>query len=277
MKHFSTYTARIEQQLIGANELEIRTTVDSAYERIVQTMFDSLKQIAKLDGEGEDKGQLNYHVILIGECVTKIRTAIIDCFVENMHYFFAEISQLDVPSLTASSRRAEAIYDESLAAYITIVFRRPFGKVIVSIFVTARAGCLEKIHSVQDFFEALDRAVKDSNPAEVTNSSNYNKAALRRIIKDYNSKDIRKHVDNLSKRVEKHFTEASEKTTIEEVSGIAAGTALVGVWKACEKELVRLTELFSYRVSQWYGDSGVSLEYTTSDIETAFRRQRVGP
>jgi hypothetical protein len=67
VKYFSTYAARIEQQLIGANELEIRTTVDSAYEKIVQTMFDSLKQIAKLDGEGEDKGQLNYHVILIGE------------------------------------------------------------------------------------------------------------------------------------------------------------------------------------------------------------------
>lgn len=132
-------------------------------------------------------------------------------------------------------------------------------------------------HSVQDFFESLDRTVKDSNPAEITNSSNYNKAALRKIIKDYNSKDIRKHVDTLSKRVEKHFTESSEKTTVEEVSGIAAGTVLVGVWKACEKELVRLTELFSSRISQWYGDSGISLECTTSDIENAFRKQRLGP
>ena len=69
VKYFSTYASRIEQQLIGANGLEIRTSVDSAYEKIVQTMFDSLKQIAKLDGEGEDKGQLNYHVILIGEFV----------------------------------------------------------------------------------------------------------------------------------------------------------------------------------------------------------------
>ena len=132
-------------------------------------------------------------------------------------------------------------------------------------------------YSVQDFFESLDRAAKDSNPAEVTNSSNYNKAALRKIIKDYNSKDIRKHLDTLSKRVEKHFTESLEKTTVEEVSGIAAGTVLVGVWRACEKELVRLTELFSSRISQWYGDSGVSLECTTSDIESAFRKQRLGP
>ena len=119
--------------------------------------------------------------------------------------------------------------------------------------------------------------MKDSNSAEVTNSSNYNKAALRKIIKDYNSKDIRKHVDALSKRVEKHFTESSEKTTVEEVSGIAAGTVLVGVWKACEKELVRLTELFSSRISQWYGDSDISLECTTSDIESTFRKQRLGP
>lgn len=58
---------------------------------------------------------------------------IIDYFAENMHYFVAEISQLDVPSLTASSRRAEAIFDENLVAYIKIVFRRPFGKIIVSI------------------------------------------------------------------------------------------------------------------------------------------------
>lgn len=58
----------MESQLVGADTLEIRNSVDAAYDRIVQSMFDSLKQMAKLDGEGEDKGQLNYHVILIGEC-----------------------------------------------------------------------------------------------------------------------------------------------------------------------------------------------------------------
>lgn len=81
MIYFPTYAARIDLQPIGANELEIQTCVDSAYEKIVQTMSDSLKQIAKLDGEGEDKGQLNYHarVILIAEFITdnKEQTAIV--------------------------------------------------------------------------------------------------------------------------------------------------------------------------------------------------------
>lgn len=29
-------------------------------------MFDALKQMAKMSGDEEDKGQLNYHVIIIG-------------------------------------------------------------------------------------------------------------------------------------------------------------------------------------------------------------------
>lgn len=66
IKYFPVYINKVEAQLIDADNLEIRTSVDDAYEKIVQSMFDSLKQMAKMDGEGEDKGHLNYHVILIG-------------------------------------------------------------------------------------------------------------------------------------------------------------------------------------------------------------------
>ena len=68
MKQFPTYVGLVENQLVDADGLEIRAHVDAAYEKIVQSIFDSLKQMAKMDGEGEDKGQLNYHVILIGVC-----------------------------------------------------------------------------------------------------------------------------------------------------------------------------------------------------------------
>lgn len=68
IRNFSTYVNRVEVQLVGADDMEVRGNVDAAYERIVQAMFDCLKQMAKMEGEqGEDKGQLNYHVILIGE------------------------------------------------------------------------------------------------------------------------------------------------------------------------------------------------------------------
>ncbi|KAJ7293415.1 exocyst complex component Sec3-domain-containing protein [Mycena rebaudengoi] len=241
VKHFPVYISLVESQLIGADALEIRATVDAAYERIVQSMFESLKQMAKMDGEGEDKGQLNFHVILI----------------ENMHHFVAETSQIEIGSVTVFLRRAEAIYDENLSAYVKLVLRRPFSKLI-------------------DYFEGVERLLKTTAPSEVVNNASYNKSALKKVVKEYNAKDIRKHVDALFKRVEKHFTEASEKTTTEENGGIAPGTVMVGVWKACEEELLRITELVTKRISQCYAESGVTLDYSAADVEGAFRRQRVG-
>lgn len=68
IKYFPVYVGRVEQQLVGADVLEIRGHVDSAYEKIVHSMFECLKHMATLDGDGEDKGQLNYHVLIVGEC-----------------------------------------------------------------------------------------------------------------------------------------------------------------------------------------------------------------
>ncbi|PBL01169.1 exocyst complex component sec3 subunit [Armillaria gallica] len=238
---FPGYIGRVESQLLGTDGLEVRTIVDGAYERIVDTMFECLKQMAKMDGEGEDKGQLNYHVILI----------------ENMHHFVAEISQMEIGSVAGFLRKAEAIYDENLGAYVKIILRRPFAKII-------------------DYFEGIERLLKTTAPSEIATNSSYNRSALKKVVKEYSGKDIRKYIDALFKRVEKHFTEASEKTTTEESGGIAPGTVMVGVWKACEEELLRITELFSKRISQCYPDSGVSLDYSSVDVEAAFKRHRVG-
>ncbi|KAI8990472.1 exocyst complex component Sec3-domain-containing protein [Trametes punicea] len=243
IKYFPTYISRVEIQLIGSDTLEIRQSVDAAYDKIVQAMFDALQQMAKMDGEGEDKGQLNYHVIII----------------ENMHYFVAEISQIEIGSVAAFLKRAEAIYDENLNAYVKIVLRRPFAKII-------------------EFFEGVERLLKTTAPSEIASNSSYSRSALKKVVKEYTAKDVRKHVDALFKRVEKHFTEASEKATTEEASastGIAPGTVMVGVWKACEEEVLRITELFNKRISQCYKDTGVTLEYSAADVEAAFKRHRV--
>lgn len=125
----------------------------------------------------------------------------------------------------------------------------------------------------QDFFEGLDRFAKDSNASEIGSNSNFTKAILRKILKDYNSKDIRKYVDVLSKRVEKHFTDGEK---VDESNSAISSKVLLEVWKACEEEFVRLTETWSSRISQWYNDSGIVLEFTRTEVEVAFRRQKFG-
>ncbi|KAG6885399.1 hypothetical protein C0993_002132 [Termitomyces sp. T159_Od127] len=239
VKQFPTYVGLMENQLAGADGLEIRVNVDTAYEKIVQSIFDSLKQMAKMDGEGEDKGQLNYHVILI----------------ENMHHFVAETSKLEAGSVDTFCRQAESIYDENLGAYVKIILRRPFSRII-------------------DYFEGVERLLKTTAPTEVASNNIYNRNALRKIVREYSSKDLRKHVDTLFIRVGKHFSEASGKATSEESSGIVPGTVLVGVWKACEEELLRITDLFNKRIAQCYSDTGINLEYTAADVESAFLRHR---
>ncbi|KAH7930560.1 hypothetical protein BV22DRAFT_1101736 [Leucogyrophana mollusca] len=241
VKYFPIYVSRMEQQLVGADGLEVRANVDLAYEKIVHSMFDCLKHMATFDGEGEDKGQLNYHVLLV----------------ENMHYFVAEMSQLEMGSVAGFLKQAETIYSENLSAYVKIVLRRPFAKII-------------------DYFDGLERLLKTTAPTEVSKNSSYNKSSLKKIVKEFDGRDVRKHIDVLFKRVEKHFTEAEEKTTKEESSGIAPGTVMVGVWKSCEEELQRMTDNYTRTIAQCYADSGVILEYTSGDVEAAFKRHRLG-
>lgn len=127
----------------------------------------------------------------------------------------------------------------------------------------------------QDYFDGVEQLLKTTAPSEVSRNGSYSRSALKKIVKEYDAKDVRKHVDALFKRVEKHFTEASEVTTGES-SGITPGTVLVGVWKACEDELLRITEIFSKRITLCYANAGVALEYCAADVESAFRRNRVG-
>ncbi|KAF9785840.1 exocyst complex component sec3 subunit [Thelephora terrestris] len=255
VKYFPVYVGRMEGLMIGTEGLEIRQNVDAAYDRMVQAMFESLKRMAKMDGEGEDKGQLNYHVILI----------------ENMHHFVTEIQSLDIGSVSSFLVQAESIYDESLTAYVKLVLRRPFLKIL-------------------DYFEGIERLLKTTAPTEVQNNSTYSKSALKKVVKEYNAKDVRKHIDALFKRVEKHFED--DGGTSSNLGGLQPGSALptsklgansglgpdavvAGVWKACEDEVLRITELFQKRIGQCYANSGVTLEYGPSDVRDGFKRHKV--
>lgn len=142
--------------------------------------------------------------------------------------------------------------------------------------------------------------LKTTAPTEVQNNSTYSKSALKKVVKEYNSKDVRKHIDALFKRVEKHFED--EGGTSSNLGGLqpgstlstsklapgsalgsdsypngggAGGVVVAGVWKVCEEEVLRITELFQKRIGQCYANSGVSLEYGPSDVRDAFKRHKV--
>lgn len=110
------------------------------------------------------------------------------------------------------------------------------------------------------------------------NNSNFNRSALKKVIKEYDSKDMRRNIDGLYKRVEKHFDadEGANPVPLPPGQTGAAGPVLAGVWNACEEELIRLTDKWTKLISQCYADSGVPLEYTVGDVRAAFKRHRTG-
>lgn len=72
------FVNRLESQLAGADSFEIRNIVDTSYERLANVMFDTLRQLAKMDGEGEEKGQQN--IILIGRTTSSSKGSCADTF-----------------------------------------------------------------------------------------------------------------------------------------------------------------------------------------------------
>ena len=50
----------------------------------------------------------------------------------------AEIRQQEIGSVNVFSTRAETVYEENLSAYVKMVLRRPFSKIIVSHRVSLR-------------------------------------------------------------------------------------------------------------------------------------------
>lgn len=168
-----------------------------------------------------------------------------------MFYFIQELGQQQLGSVRSFIRKAEGLYDENLSAYVKLAVRRPFSKIL-------------------DFFDGVERLVQTSGAPSVAGNSNYNKSALKRVLRDFNAKDVRKHIETLFKRVNKHFGESDD------VSVFAPGTVEMGVWKACEEDIRSNTERFARLISQCYADAGYGLEYTLGDVEASFKRHRMG-
>lgn len=146
----------------------------------------------------------------------------------------------------------------------------------------------------QDYFEGLERLLRTlSSPTDIATNPTYSKNALRKIVREYTIKDLRKHIDGLYKIVQKHFIDSAaaasaaaaaapssinsqDKERVAATEESVGRTVLLGVWRTCEEELVKLTEGWKERLSQCYGDGTSGLEFGVGDVENAFRKHKTG-
>lgn len=288
MKTFPPFSAAVENifsavakdDYDGPSEsmAEVRQLIDDAYTRINRAMFDSLKVIAKesptagqsqlaaqsnharpgLGGgdDPEDKAMLNYHILLI----------------ENMNHYIEEVDDGDKESVLAEWKgRALMERAEALDAYVGRVLRRPLGKLMVSSTQHPfESDGLDANIELKDFLDQIEAVIPfhPTNPAAIASRPSTSRKAARNIFSQHDSKEIRRGIETLRKRIEKHFGDADEEMLSRNLVNF--------VCKECERGYERILERAENIIRVVYpnveGEKAVEIEFSRADVQAGFRR-----
>jgi exocyst complex component 1 len=239
MRVFPQFSAAVETMVSAAdaNSTSVRRTVDKEYDRIIRSMFDSLKVIARenpatLTNSGadpEDKEALNFHILLI----------------ENMNHFVEEVDTHGLEILEEWKEAATAEMDEHMKLYLDAVTRRPLGKLL-------------------EYLENIEAQLASGKaPSAIASQPSNSKNTFNKVLAGYDAKEVRKGVEALKKRVEKHFGDAEDDTT--------SSRALVGrVLRECERFYGEVEVRISTVTTSVYGGD-VLFEWPRADVKGAFR------
>ncbi|KAI2627012.1 exocyst complex component Sec3-domain-containing protein [Hypomontagnella submonticulosa] len=236
MRVFPHFSSAVENMLSTVDtHSSVRKTVDREYDRIIKTMFDSLKVIARenpatLTNSGadpEDKEALNYHILLI----------------ENMNHFLEELDTRGLEILEDWKEAAAGEMAEHMGLYLNAIMRRPLGKL------------LEYLENIET------QLATGKSPTVVAAQPSNAKGTFSKVLSGYDAKEMRKGVEALRKRVEKHFGDADDPNL---------SRSLVNrVLRECEKFYGEVEVRISTITTTVYGGD-VSFEWPRADVKSAF-------
>ncbi|KAI9717184.1 MAG: hypothetical protein M1812_004932 [Candelaria pacifica] len=246
MKKFPNFSTAIENMLPPVaqnNDTDLRLLVNDAYSRLNKAMFESLKVIAKespavMAGQGaqgqgagdpEDKEALNYHILLI----------------ENMNHYIEEVDARDNGVLKIWKRSAAQEMHEHMELYLGAIIRRPLGKLL-------------------DFLESTESLLLAApSPPTIATRASHSRSTFKKILANHDNKEIRRGIDTLKKRIEKHFGDADDP---------ALSRGLVQkVYKECESRYLDIGER-AKRINDSVYEGQLEVEWKREDVSAAFRR-----
>ena len=93
--------------------------------------------------------------------------------------------------------------------------------------------------------------------------SSHSRSIFKKLLHSNDGKEIRKGIEALKKRVDKHFGDADDPGLSRDL--------VFKVLKECEKEYVDVYER-TVRINQDVYESAVELDWSPRELESAFRR-----
>ncbi|KAK6854291.1 exocyst complex component Sec3 [Apiospora arundinis] len=241
MRVFPQFSMVIENMMTAADTVSsARRSVDREYDRIIRSMFDSLKVIARenpttLTSSGadpEDKEALNFHILLI----------------ENMNHFLEEVDTRGLEILEDWKAAAGSELNEHMNLYLNAVMRRPLGKLL-------------------EYLENIEAQLASGKSTTIIAAQPSNsKSTFNKILSNYDGREVKKGVEALRKRVEKHFGDAEDDQ---------GGRALVNrVLRECEKFYGEVEVRISTVTASVYGGD-VLFEWPRAEVKSAFSTGRL--
>ncbi|KAL1888104.1 hypothetical protein Sste5346_009791 [Sporothrix stenoceras] len=252
MRIFPIFSAAVENMLADIDpNLAVRRTVDHEYDRILRSMFDSLKVIARENptmtvaaagsADPEDKEALNFHILLI----------------ENMNHYLEDVDNpRGLAVLDQWKEAAAAELTEHMGLYLNAVMRRPLGRL------------LEHLENVEA------QLASGRSASAVANQPSNSKTMFNKVLGSYDAKEVRKGIETLRKRVEKHFSSADDEqaSTLATLSSSSPTTnnSLVNyVVRECEAFYTDVENRIGSITTNVYGGD-VLYEWPRAEVKQAF-------
>uniref|UniRef100_A0A673B0J4 Exocyst complex component 1 n=1 Tax=Sphaeramia orbicularis TaxID=375764 RepID=A0A673B0J4_9TELE len=191
---------------------ERRGDLDKAYVKLIRAVFMNVEKVAN------ESQKTPRDVVMM----------------ENFHHIFSTLSRLKISCLDAERREAKHKYTDHRQSYVINSLGQP----------------LEKLNH---FFEGVEaRVAQGVREEEVSYQLAFNKQELRKVIKEYPGKEVKKGLDNLYKKVDKHLCEEESLLQV--------------VWHSMQDEFIRQYKHFEDLIGRCYPGSGITMEFTIQDM-----------
>ncbi|CAE1251875.1 EXOC1 [Acanthosepion pharaonis] len=202
-----------------ANQAEIifkgsdrRADLDKAYCRLVHTISTEIVRVAK------EHQKTPEHVVSM----------------ENFHRMHSILSQMKISCLESERKDFKQRYQDSLHAYTTMLLGRP----------------LDKLHT---FFEGVEsRVAAGVKMEEVGYQLAFSKQELRKVIKEYPGKEVKKGLEHLYRKVEKQLCDEENLLQV--------------VWHTMQDDFIRAYKHYDGLINNCYPGSMISLEFSMNDV-----------
>jgi len=191
---------------------ERKTDLDKAYTRIVDTIFNNILRCAT-------EQQKNPKDVVM---------------MENYHHMYDLLARFKIVCLEEHRKTAKAKYTEHLNTYVTMQLGRP----------------LEKLNH---FFEGIEAKVAQGvKMEEIGYQMAFSRQELRKVIDEYPKKDVKKNIELLYKKVEKHLCEEEHLNQT--------------VWHSMQVEFLNQYKHFDELINRCYPGSMITLSFTIADL-----------